>query len=148
MSKPNTFESITPCSGQYSVRADLRLNAWLAVATATYLVAKFLLRHHPEWQPLPRALLELSPILPGLLYVRAIVRFVRGMDELQRRIQSDALLFASLGALIIGTVLNTLASNGVVIWKDLENGLGLGGMFLVTFCLYLVGTASALRRYK
>ena len=148
MNKPNTIESVTPGSGQYSFRKDMRLNAWLAVATAVYLAVKFLLQGHPEWSPLLRGLLELAPLLPGLFYVRTVVRYVRGMDELQRRIQFDALLFASLGALIIGTILNTLAAHDVVVWQELKGGLGLGGTFVVTLFLYLVGTATALRRYK
>lgn len=148
MSKPNTIESVMPCSGQYSLKKDLRLNAWLAAATVLYLVIKLILQDHPEWRPLVRSLLELTPLIPGLFYVRTVVRYVHGMDELQRRVQSDALLFASLGALLITAIVNTLAPGAVVIWKDLKGGLGMGGMFVVIHLLYLLRTASVLRRYK
>jgi len=147
MNKPNTFESVQPCSGQYSFKKDLRLNTWCFVATVVYLVALYLRQGNPEWSPLTRGLLALTPLVPGLLYVRSIMRFVGGMDELQRRIQFEALLFAALGTLFVGTIINTLNASGVSLGK-LQHGLGLGSAFLVTFFLWLVGTAIANRRFK
>ncbi len=147
MNSPNTLESVQPCSGQYSLKKDLRLNAWFAVAALVYCVALWLLKHHPDWTPLTRALVTLSPMLPGALYVRVCLRFVRGMDELQRRIQLEAWLFAALSTLVIGTVINTLAANGVPL-GELSHGLSLWGTFILTFALWLVGTALANCRYK
>jgi hypothetical protein len=34
MNPPNLIESYVPCSGRYSLKKDLRLNAWLAVTIA------------------------------------------------------------------------------------------------------------------
>jgi hypothetical protein len=146
MNKPNLIESLEPCSGQYSAKKDLQLNAWLFVATATYIVILFLLKHHPEWGQLTRALLTLAPLLPGMLYVRTRVRFIRGMDELQRRIQLEAWLFAALGSLLIVTIIHTFDANGVQ--SGLEHVLTPEGTFALTFALWLVGTALANRRYK
>ena len=147
MDKPNTFESVQPCSGEYSLKKDLRLNAWLAVAGVTYIAVLFLVKQHPAWSPLTKGLLAATPMLPGALYVRACLRFVRGMDELQRRIQLEAWLFAALGTLFIGTVVNTLDAHGVALGA-LQHGLGIGGAFVLTFTLWLVGTAIANCRYK
>ncbi len=115
MDKPNTIESVLPGCGEYSLKKDLRLNAWLFVATATYVAILLLLKHHPEWHPLTRGLLALAPMLPGALYVRDCLRFIRGMDELQRRIQLEAWLFSSLWTLVIAVILNTLAAQGVAL---------------------------------
>ena len=93
------------------------------------------------------ALLTLTPLIPGLLYVRDCLRFIRGMDELQRRIQMEAWLFAALGSLIIGTIINTLNAQGVSL-GGLAHGLSLWGTFALTFVLWLVGTALANCRYK
>jgi hypothetical protein len=71
----------------------MRLNRWLAVATAVYLVELFLTRRHPEWSVTVRSMFALAPLVPGLLYIRACMRFVVGLDELQRRIQIEAWLF-------------------------------------------------------
>ena len=88
MDNPNLLESVLhPCSDHYSLKKDLRLNAWLVVAAAVYVAMLELLKRHPEWSPLTRGLLALAPMIPGMLYVRTCLRFIRGMDELQRRIQ-------------------------------------------------------------
>jgi hypothetical protein len=148
MDNPNLLESVLqPCSDHYSFKKDLRLNAWMIVAAAVYVAILELLKRHPEWSPITRGLLALTPIIPGVLYVRTCLRFIRGMDELQRRIQTEAWLFAALGSLIIGTIINTLNANGVTFGR-LTHGLSLGGAFALTFALWLVGTAIANRRYK
>ena len=148
MNKPNLLESVLqPCSDHYSLKKDLRLNAWMVVAAAVYVAISVLLKNHPEGSPLMRGLLTLTPMIPGAFYVRTCLRFVRGMDELQRRIQTEAWLFAALGSLIIGTAINTLNANGVSL-GELRHGLSLWGTFALTFALWLTGTALANRRYK
>ena len=147
MDKPNTTESVQPLSGSYSPRRDLRLNAWFLVPAAIYLVALILERRHSEWSPLPRALLTMTPLLPGMLYIRSCMRFVRSLDELQRRIQLESWLFAALGTLIIGAVINTLNADGVPL-GNVRHGMGIGGTFVLTFALWLAGSAVANRRYK
>ncbi len=86
-------------------------------------------------------------MLPVLLYIRTCMRFIRKMDELQRRVQLDAFLFAALGTVIVETVLATLGAQGVALgpWS---HGLGMGEAFMVMFSLWLVGTKIANCRYK
>ena len=147
MENPNVIESVTPHSGHYSFKKDLRLNAWLAVTAVTYIAALAVVRRNPEWSSLGRGLVALVPLVPSLLYVRSWWRFVRSMDELQRRIQIEAFLFAALGTVLVGTVLNTLSAEGVS-FGMLTHGMGLGGVFMVMFPLWLVGGAIANCRYK
>lgn len=147
MEKPNLMESVQPCSGQYSVRQDLRLNAWLAVASAVWVADLALLKKYPEWSPLLKGVLALAPLVPGLLYVRSCMRFVRGLDELQRRIQLDALIFAAMGTVIVGMAVNTLNAHEVPLGM-LRRGLGIGESFVLMFVLWIVGSAIANRRYK
>jgi hypothetical protein len=148
MDNPNLLESVLqPCSEHYSFKKDLRLNAWMMVAAAVSVAIDVLLKRHPEFSPLTRALLTLTPLIPGMLYVRDCMRFIRGMDELQRRIQMEAWLFAALGTLIIVTIFNTLNSNGVSLGR-LDHGFSLVGTFALTFVLWLVGTDIANGRYK
>jgi len=49
-----------------------------------------------------RGLVAVAPLIPGLLYVRSWLRFIRGLDELQRRIQLEAFPVAALGQLLSG----------------------------------------------
>lgn len=147
METPNLIESVQPCSGQYSFKKDLRLNAWFIVAAAVYLVVLKVLSWHHEWSSLTRALVNLIPLLPGALYVRDCIRFVRGMDELQRRVQTEAWLFAAIGTLLISATINTLSAQGLPLGK-MNHGLSLGGTFSLTFLLWIVGTIIFNRRYQ
>lgn len=148
MEKPNLIESYIPHSGHYSLQKDLRLNAWLAVTVVVYLIVLFMTKGHPNWSPGMRAFHLLLPVLPALLYVRAWVKLVRGMDELQRRIQLESFLFAALSTVIISAIISTLNAAGLDLGVMLRPGLGLGGTFLVMFPLWLVGTAIANCRYQ
>jgi hypothetical protein len=123
------------------------LNAWFFVATVVYLVDLAVLRRFPGWNPLTRGLVALTPLLPGLLYVRDCLRFVRGMDELQRRIQLEAWLFAALAMVFITAVISTLSGQGVALGA-LRYGLDLGGIGCAMFALWLVGLVIANCRYK
>ena len=98
----NTLESLVPCSGLYSLKKDIRLNAWLAGAVATYTIVQLLAKWHPGWSAAIRAAIALAPLVPGLLYIRSWMRFISGLDELQRRIQLEAWLFAVTGTLLTG----------------------------------------------
>jgi hypothetical protein len=144
---PNTLESLQPCSGDYSLAKDIKLNAWLAVATAVYAVNLWLARRHPEWSVPIRATLALAPLLPGLLYIRSCMRFISALDELQRRIQLEAWLFAAMGTALIGITISTLSASGVHL-GGLGFGLGIGQAYIVTFVLWLVGSAIANCRFK
>jgi uncharacterized protein YacL len=143
----NTTDLCNPFSGHYSLKRDIKLNAWFVVAAVFYLINMMLARRHPEWSVAIRATLALVPLLPGLLYIRSLMRFVRGMDELQRRIQLEAWLFAAIGTILTGIVISTLNSTGVHL-GEVEHGLGMGRAFIVTFVLWIVGSAVANRRYK
>ncbi|MBS0633131.1 MAG: hypothetical protein JSS11_14570 [Verrucomicrobia bacterium] len=147
MEMPNTMESVTPGSGEYSCRTDLRLNAWLFAATVTYGITLYVLKHEPEWSPRSRGLFALTPLLPGLMYLRDCARFIRGLDELQRCVQMAALLFAALGTLFAQVVLATLGAQGMEL-GSLAHGLGLGQALMLLFALWLVGWGVANRRYK
>jgi hypothetical protein len=148
MDKPELIESYQPHSGHYSWKKDLRLNAWLAVATALYVAIHLVVKHHSEWNPLLRGLLTLTPLLPGLLYLHSWARMVRALDELQRRIQIESCLFAALGTVILGTIVATLNASGLELGEWLRHGLGIGGVFMAMFALWLVGSAIANCRYK
>lgn len=147
MDKPNTIESVVPCSGEYSWKKDFRLNAWLLIATAIYCIARLLTKHHPDWSAGARALLALAPVIPGLLYLRSWLRFIRGMDELQQRIQLCAVLYATVGTLVVATIIDTLNASGTTFGLA-PHGLGPGGAFMVMLVLWLVCGKIVSHRYR
>jgi hypothetical protein len=126
---------------------SFKLNAWLALATACYLIALFVVRRHPDWSPLLKITVSLSPILPGLLYLREGLRHLRRMDELERRIQGEAWLFAALGTVLVSTIVNVLNSHGLA-GKWPAHGLEVGETYLTMFILWCLGTVVANRRYQ
>lgn len=111
-------------------RAAFRLNAWAGVAVLAALVSRLLLRG-PDLTGLPRVAVALFPLLPGLLYVRAIWRWMRGLDELQRRLQFEAVCFATLGMLLIALTADLLRTAGFAAWLN----FGWEGYFAFTFFL-------------
>ncbi len=126
---------------------SFELNAWLAVTTATYLVTLFLVRHYPDWSPGWKITLALTPILPGLLYLRNGLQLLRGMDELQRRIQLEGWLFAALGTVVVSTTINVVNVHGLG-GNWLPHGLEVGGTYLTMFMLWCVGVTIANCRYR
>ena len=83
--QPILPESVRP-GKHYSFAADMKLNAWALVAVVVSFVARSLLQHHHDWDATLQSVVALTPILPSLLYLRNIARWIGGMDELQRRI--------------------------------------------------------------
>jgi len=151
MSKSNLYErdeKHPDCApAKRAFLRSIELNAWLAVTTATYVGALILIRHHPAWSPGWKATLTLTPILPGLLYLRNGMQLLRDMDELQRRIQLEAWLVAAFGTVIISTVINVFNAQGLQgFWP--AHGLEVGGTYMTMFLLWSVGVVIANLRYR
>lgn len=120
---------------------------WLAAATLTYLVSLWLLKHHTEWSPGARVAITLAPLLPGVLYLRALLKTFWQMDELQRRIQIEALGFALVGTVVVMTAVNISKAEGIRL-LDYPHGLGIGGVYLTMFLLWSVGVSISTFRYR
>jgi len=97
MNKPNIPDELEPGKRDYSFRKDLKVNAWGYLAIALSFTADVLLPRHTEWPISVRTLFALSPIVPALLWGRVFARWIRGMDELHRRMTVEVCLFATHG---------------------------------------------------
>ncbi len=147
MGRKNTIEEEEPGRERRSFRKELKFNAWLAVATGTYLVTLYLVRENADWAPWLKVVVTLIPVIPGLGFLCNGLKLIRAMDELQRRIQLEAWLFAAIGTVVVGTIINVLIANGIS-WEKFPHGLEMGGTYLVMFFMWCVGIASANRRYQ
>ncbi|HEX3624748.1 MAG TPA: hypothetical protein VH280_04905 [Verrucomicrobiae bacterium] len=141
-----TVESVQ-LGRNYSFRADVKLNAWAFVAVALSATSRIVIRHHSEWSMWLRALVALSPLLPSLLYVRSIARWICGMDELQQRIQLGACLFATTGTIFIVLAYNILSAHGIYLPR-LPHGLDWEDTFASVIVLYIFGNFIINRRYR
>jgi len=76
-------------------RAYIReLLAWLVVYAVLLLSASWALDGHVVSGSVPRAIVALLPMVPGTGVLIAVMREFRRIDELQRQIQADGIMFA------------------------------------------------------
>jgi hypothetical protein len=147
MTKTILPEAVRPGS-HYSLWADMRLNFWAFIALLVACVTRWLLQHHHDWGAPLQSIVALSPLLPSLLYVRSIARWIGGMDELQRRIQLEACLFATTGTVFVTAALSLLNGCGILESTRLRHGLGWEGTFAAIIGLYILGNVVCNRRYR
>ena len=120
---------------------------WLAAATLTYLISLWLLKHHSDWSPAVRVVITLVPLLPGILYLRTLLKSFWQMDELQRRIQIEAFGFALVGTVVVMTAVNIFKAEGIAL-LNYPQGLGIGGVYMTMFILWSVGVSISTFRYR
>lgn len=82
--------SAKPAAKRY--RRDIAIAG--AIYVAIVLGAAFAIRNLdlPQWLI---AVLAIAPLAPALMMLRAYLTFVRGMDEFQRSLQTEALVIAA-----------------------------------------------------
>ncbi len=140
--------SMLPEAVQIPARDAIRLNLWAGVAVLASFLSRWSMSHHPDWNVVLRTSVALAPILPSLLWAQSIARWVRTLDELQRRIQSEAWFFAAMGTVFALTSLDLLGPAGIQRPARLEHGWGWEGAFAMMFFLYCLGCVIFNRRYK
>ena len=154
--KPNVPGEIFLGEKEYSWRADWKVNGWLFVAT---LISSFcdIIFHHAVWQwPLIwRVGIVLAEFLAILLWAKNLTRWIRGMDELHRRITTSAVLFsisATFFFLILWHRLNRAGLFEAILPKPKAGGswdiCTVGHGFLLLTLFYFAGFSIFNRRYK
>jgi hypothetical protein len=91
--KPNIPEVTMP-GKNYSLWIDLKVNGWLIALWPTIFMGDLRLFNHDDCPFMFRVIIALIPPAMCLLWMRNVGRWIRGMDELHRRITIDACLFA------------------------------------------------------
>jgi len=145
--KPNLPEEIAPGGRQYSFRTDMKVNGWSWVAVLTSFVGEvFWLPYHRGWPVAARMVIALAPLLASLLWVRSVLQWMRGMDELHRRITQAAVVFATVATLFIITASHFLVVAGVFPPR-FQATEGFVVIWLVV-CFYILGHNIFNRRYQ
>jgi hypothetical protein len=147
MNSPAPSDNAEARANRAAFFRSMKLNLWILITTAVYVGAAYAVRRHPEWSAGWKVALTLSPVLPGLAYAWLGLRMLRAMDELQRRIQLEAALFAALATVLVHTVVNVLTAHGLG-WDLYPHGLGLGGTYLSMFIFWCLGLMTANLRYR
>ena len=125
----------------------MKVNGWCWVAVlASFVNEVFLLPYHKEWPVALRAVITFVPLVASLLWVRSMAGWIRGMDELHRRITLAACLFAAIATLFVVTALHLLVVAGVFA-VQFQVTAGFIIIWLVV-CFYILGHSIFNRRYK
>ncbi len=179
--KPNDPEDCINLK-KFSWRTDTKVNYWLFIGLATSAANEILF--HTIVPPLDgvlredfltwpvgiRLIIETVPLLAGLLWARSMARYIRGMDELHRRITVEAWLFsalATIGFIFIWPTLDAAGISGSVYYATHFHGefTDKPHIFLVSWVLmdkppsifltlwllnafYILGYFILIRRYK
>jgi hypothetical protein len=92
-----------------------------------------------------RALLSLAPIVPIILVCRALIRFLRDSDELERKIELEAIALSGLFTGLIFLCLGFLASSKIIY---LDGAVVAIWVFPSLFGLYGVAKCISSWRYR
>ena len=171
--KPNDPEDCINLK-KFSWRTDTKVNYWLFIALATG-AANGILFHGPPfdgvlrenyltWPVGMRIIIESVPLLASLLWARSMARFIRGMDELHRRITIEAWLIAALATLVFISIWPMLDAAGIsasvywathfpgedipVLWPLLDKTPSIFVTVWLLNAFYILGYFILIRRYK
>lgn len=155
--KPNLPDEIWFGKKEYSPWTDWKVNGWLIVATLISVLSDFLFPHQlRQWHVGLRALVAVIPFLAILLWARSLARWIRGMDELHRRIMLAVILFTVSATFFFVMLWHRLDEVGVFpaippVGKGSEASWDIGTVghifLLMTFC-YFLGYRIFNRRYQ
>src|ERR1700741_77700 len=98
-------ENLLPEAVRTSPRDAINLTLWAGVAVVVSFLSRWWLPHLADWNATLRTGVALAPIVPSLLWVRSLARWMRNLDELQRRIQYEAWFLAAVGTVFVVTAL-------------------------------------------
>ena len=160
--KPNDPEELFHPK-KYCLWTDVKVNYWLFFAVGTGAANVFLFHcrlplqeNYLTWPVWLRAVIELVPLLAALVWTRHMARWMRGMDELQRRITLESWLFgaaATLGVLSLWPLLDGAGVSAAILKATQFHLEALDKpIFPLTLCLlclfYVLGHFILNRRYK
>ena len=97
-------------------------------------------------EPLPlRAVVAILPVLPIVWVMRAFLRYLRGIDELQRRIELEGVGVAALLVSLAYLTAGFLQQAKVI---DIPSGVAMIWVFPLVCLGYAAGKFMAVRRYR
>ena len=155
--KPNSPDQIWLGKPEYSWRADWTVNGWLFAAALLSGASDIAFRNIvTQWPVTLQIVIGLLPFVAILLWARSLAGWIRGMDELQRRITVSSVLFAVSASFFVVMLwqglhraglflaLGPVGKNGASSW-DITT---VGHAFLMLTLFYMIGHSAFNRRYQ
>jgi len=123
--KPNIPQVVLP-GKNYSLLADMKINGWLFASWPIIFLSDLWLFNHEDCPLMLRVIIALIPLAMCLLWIRGVARWIRGMDELHRRITLEACLFAITWTFFVITAWQHLKHEGILeaIFRSSHSFLG------------------------
>jgi hypothetical protein len=154
--KLNSPDEIMLGQTDYSWRSDWKVNGWLMAATLISGFSDIVFAHAVKQWPLGfRIGIVLVQFGAVALWVRSLKHWISGMDEMQRRITTSAVLFATGLTFFFVMLWHRLEVAGLfdaIFYKPKAGGswdiCTLGHSFLLLTLFYIVGYSTFNRRYK
>jgi hypothetical protein len=127
---------------------DRRLALWAALAVGSAAAARWF-RHVAPGQADPgRLALSLVPLIPAYFYAKRLMTWIAGLDEMQQRIQREALVFAAMWTVFLRMALDVVRSSGFLVGPAFGQGIGVEGTFAAMCVLHMLGCLCANRRFQ
>src|SRR4030095_10049494 len=154
--KPTVPSEICLGEKEYSWRADWSVNGWLFAATLISALADIVFPHVVRQWPLGwRVGIVVGEFLAIALWAQDLVRWIRGMDEMHRRITVSAVLFSISTTFFLLMLWHRLDAAGLfnTIFPMPKGGgswdiCTVGHGFLLLTLFYFAGFSFFNRRYK
>jgi hypothetical protein len=104
----------------------MRIDGWLIASMLAIFMGDLWLFNHEHCPFILRVIIALVPPAMWLLWIRNVAQWIRGTDELQRRIILETYLFAITWTLFVIAVLHHLKHEGIlkVIFRSSHSFLG------------------------
>lgn len=133
-------EFASPAGRRYMRRMWLAMGCYVLLLTGSLLLLKQI--PDPQWL---RGLVAVSPVVGMLLFARAMLHYLREVDELQRRIETDAIATAAAVVPLLYFAAGFLQLAKVI---DVPSGVAMIWVFPLTCGTYGVAKFLAARRYR
>jgi hypothetical protein len=118
--------------------------ATAVLSAAVYMVARAMLRKPDLWPPL-RTTVAFLPLPFFLLFLYFEIRLIRRFDELDQRIQLEALAFAFPSIVVVLMTLGLLQTAGFSLSPE---DWSYRHVWLLAMVLYVLGVGLARKRYQ
>ena len=119
---------------------------WWALASAALTILVAILRRAGIIPPSLRAVTALIPVIVMGGFFLGMARYLRSIDELQRLIHLEALLFQFGATALLVMAYGSLAHVGAL--PTLEISDAMSGVWIGTFLMYGLGLAIVRRKYQ
>ena len=142
---PDWYRESTEDQARTPAYKNYMKTMWKCMAIYVVLLSAFSAAVQTQLHPAVQAIASIAPVLPLAWLMAAHVRFVRGLDELQRKIEMESVAISALITSLICMMFGFLVAGNVL---HVNAGLALLLVFPVLCVTYGIGKIFVIRHYS